>query len=82
MVVLLFHYHARRIDGFIHLVNLSLQPSDLIFVVLLCCYDIGGKNVRKITIYHNTDYVNKGRSSLFRRKKTCRLNVVNFDTLN
>lgn len=32
MVVLLFHYHARRIDGFIHLVNLSLQPSDLIFV--------------------------------------------------
>lgn len=34
------------------------------------------------TIYHNTDYVNKGRSSLFRRKKTCRLNVVNFDALN
>lgn len=33
-------------------------------------------------IYHNTDYINKGRSSLFRRKKTCRLNVVNFDTLN
>ena len=27
-----FHYHARRIDGFIHLFNLSLQPSDLIFV--------------------------------------------------
>lgn len=36
----------------------------------------------KFTIYHNTDYTNKGRSSLFRRKKTCRLNVVNFDTLN
>lgn len=36
----------------------------------------------KITIYHNTDYVNKGLSSLFRRKKTCRLNVVNFNTLN
>jgi hypothetical protein len=34
------------------------------------------------TIYHNTDYINKGQSSLFKRKKTCRLNVVNFDTLN
>lgn len=36
----------------------------------------------KITIYHNTDYINKGQSSIFKRKKTCRLNVVNFDTLN
>lgn len=43
---------------------------------------IYGEKVRKITIYHNTDYVNKGQSSLFKRKKTCRLNVVNFDTLN
>ena len=34
------------------------------------------------TIYHNTDYGNKGQSSLLKRKKTCRLNVVNFDTLN
>ena len=39
-------------------------------------------SVSPITIYHNTDYINKGRSSLFRRKKTCRLNVVNFNTLD
>lgn len=34
------------------------------------------------TIYHNTDYGNKGQSSLLKRKKICRLNVVNFNTLN
>ena len=43
---------------------------------------IKGEKVRKITIYHNTDYINKGYSSLFKRKKTCWLNVVNFDTLD
>ncbi len=43
---------------------------------------IYGEKVRKITIYHNTDYVNKGLSSLFKRKKTCWLNVVNFNSLD
>ena len=43
---------------------------------------IGIKKYGKITIYHNTDYNDKGHSSLFKRKKTCWLNVVNFDTLN